>query len=123
MPEPSKYQGGEFFRYAETMRTLPQRLLDLQRHVTNAQQDLQHILQELHDLHNTKTVFEAMMKDALALSPEVRAAATADELPEEEIAARLKEVREKGGLELHQFIQDLRQEVEHVDQTDGAPAA
>jgi hypothetical protein len=36
---------------------------------------------------------------------------------EEEIVAALQEVREKGGLELHEFIQDLEQELQDGEST------
>jgi hypothetical protein len=51
------------------------------------------------------------------LSPELRQWALQD-LNEEEICAELQELREKGGLELHEFIQELEQVLRDSERTD-----
>jgi hypothetical protein len=64
---------------------------------------------------------DLMLPQSLAgrLTPEQRAWAASDELPEAEIAARVKDVRAKGGIELYQFVQDLEQ----IVNPDGATAS
>jgi len=57
------------------------------------------------------------MAEGTGLTPELLEWAR-QRYTEEEIVAALREVREKGGLELHEFIQDLEQGLQDGESTE-----
>ena len=86
---------------------------NLQRREEDAKKNLGQAIQELQEIEILKSLHTKVQREVLKQPPipeEVLELAR-KEITDEEVIARLKDIKEKGGFELSEFIQDLEKVV------------